>query len=342
MPCSLARVVAALERLAPPRLAEDWDNVGLLVDQPRPRRVRRCLLTIDLTDDVLDEAIEGGHELIVSYHPPIFSPLRRLRASAPGEARILRAVRAGIAIYSPHTALDAAQGGVNDWLADGLGISRARECLTTIPCVGSGSFRLDARLPRAAAEDLVVALAEDGHAASIEEHGASGTVRLTFDGDAPRRRVGALPPELRAHCEIVRREPAFEPTAGQARAVTLHRPARIEQVARKIKKHLGLSQLRIATARRHAEGAAIERILLCAGAGGSALAPRPADLYWTGEMRHHDVLAALERGTSVILSEHTHTERGYLPVLRERLDAELDGEVLIDVSRKDVEPLRIC
>jgi putative NIF3 family GTP cyclohydrolase 1 type 2 len=59
-------------------------------------------------------------------------------------------------------------------------------------------------------------------------------------------------------------------------------------------------------------------------------------------MRHHDVLAALDRGTSVILSEHTHTERGYLPVLRERLDAELDGEVLIDVSRADVEPLRTC
>jgi dinuclear metal center YbgI/SA1388 family protein len=343
MPCSLSQAVDALERLAPLGLAEDWDNVGLLVDHAKPRRIRRCLLTIDLTDAVLDEAIQGGHELIVSYHPPIFSPLRRLRADTPGEARILRAIRAGIAVHAPHTALDAAQGGVNDWLADGLGPQRARECLAAIPSLESaGSYRLEARLPRAAAEELVAQLAASGYAAAIEEHDASGIVRLTFDGDGPRRLIGALPPEQRAHCEIVRREPAFAPTAGQGRGVTLRQPARLAQIARRIKKHLGLAQLRIATARRHAAGAPIERVLLCAGAGASALAPRPADLYWTGEMRHHDVLAALDRGTSVILSEHTHTERGYLPVLRERLDAELDGEVLIDVSRADVEPLRTC
>jgi dinuclear metal center YbgI/SA1388 family protein len=342
MPCSLSNAVAALERLAPLGLAEDWDNTGLLVDHAKPRRVRRCLLTIDLSDAVLDEAIQGGHELIVSYHPPIFSPLRRLRGSAPGEARILRAARAGIAIYSPHTALDSAQGGVNDWLADGLGALSSRECLTAIPTTEGGAFRLEARLPRPAADELVAGLAADGYAPDLEEDGARSRVRLTFDGDAPRRRVGALPLELRAHCEIVRREPAFFPTAGQARGVTLRRPARIEQIARKIKKHLGLAQVRIATAPRHAEGSLLERVLICAGAGGSALAPRPADLYWTGEMRHHDVLAALDRGTSVILSEHTHTERGYLPVLRERLDAELDGEVMIDVSRADVEPLRTC
>ena len=342
MPCSLPEAVAALERLAPLGLAEDWDNTGLLVDQAKPRRVRRCLLTIDLTDAVLDEALAGGHELIVSYHPPIFAPLRRLRGTVPVEARILRAARAGVAIYSPHTALDAAQGGVNDWLADGLGPLRSRECLTAIPQSGGAGYRLEARLPHAAAEALVATLDADGHAAAIEAHDAGSIVRLTFDGDGPRRRIGALPPELRAHCEIVRREPALVPTAGQARGVTLRRPARLAQIARRIKTHLGVQSLRIATAPRHAEGAPVERVLLCAGAGGSALAPRPADLYWTGEMRHHDVLAALDRGTSVILSEHTHTERGYLPVLRERLDAELDGEVLIDVSRADADPLRTC
>ena len=66
-----------------------------------------------------------------------------------------------------------------------------------------------------------------------------------------------------------------------------------------------------------------------------------ADVYLTGEMRHHDVLAAVEAGTSVILCDHTNTERGYLPVLKKKLAAELGRGVRIDVSKRDAEPLRV-
>lgn len=339
MPRPLADVVAALERIAPPALAGDWDNVGLLVDVTRTRAVRRCLLTIDLTEDVLDEAIEGKHELIVAYHPPIFAPLPRLRSSVPKERIVLRAVRAGIAIHSPHTALDAAPGGVNDWLADGLGPCE-KTSIEPAPRV-DGAYRLDARLPRADADRLAADLAALGQEPSVEILGESGRVTLTFDGDAPLRAVGDLPHELRAHCEILRRETALSPRMGQGRDVWLRRPARLATIVRRIKDHLRLSHVRVATARRHAEGTRVERVLVCAGAGGSVLEGRPADLYWTGEMRHHDVLAALGRGTSVVLCDHSNTERGYLPVLRERLDAELGGEVAIHVSARDAEPLRV-
>lgn len=119
MPVPLARVLADLEVIAPLRLAAAWDNVGLLVEPRRlARQVHRILLTIDCTPLVVAEALAQGSELIVSYHPPIFAGLKRLCAREPRTAALLEAAAAGIAIYSPHTALDAVPGGVNDWLSE--------------------------------------------------------------------------------------------------------------------------------------------------------------------------------------------------------------------------------
>ncbi len=107
----------AMEAVAPRRLAATWDNTGLLLGDPS-RLLRRALLTIDLTDDVLDEAIAAKCEAIIAYHPPIFEPLKHLTAIHAHEQILLRCAENKIAILSPHTALDAVCGGMTDWLAD--------------------------------------------------------------------------------------------------------------------------------------------------------------------------------------------------------------------------------
>ena len=114
-------VVEMLEALAPPSLAEEWDNVGLLLHPLRPRPVKRILLTIDLTEAVADEAIAGKTDLILTYHPILFRPVNRLDARAAQDRAVMKLVQRNIAVYSPHTALDAVIGGVNDWLAEGVG-----------------------------------------------------------------------------------------------------------------------------------------------------------------------------------------------------------------------------
>ena len=272
MPVALPRILDALEAIAPLSLAEDWDNVGLLVDAVPRRKVRTALLTIDLTAPVLAEALDLGAELIVAYHPPIFGGIKRLRGSVPGERTILRAVRKGIAIYSPHTALDAAAGGVNDWLADGLG-------------------------------------------------------RGTRTPIQPRLEADGTPSQF----------------VGQGRRVTLHRPAPLGPLVKRLKRHLGLAKVRLATAEVHATAdVSIRTVALCAGAGGSVLAGQDVDLWWTGEMRHHDVLAAVARGTSVLLSEHTHTERGYLPRLAAALTERLAPDAIdVRISAADGDPLAV-
>jgi len=132
-------VTRALQQLAPEHLAETWDKVGLQVGDPAwtlQRRGRRgsksagaplILLCIDLTEPVLREAVDQGAAMIVAYHPPIFEPLPKLVATDWKQRIVMRAVAERIAIYSPHTALDSAAGGINDWLCETVlpGVVRA-------------------------------------------------------------------------------------------------------------------------------------------------------------------------------------------------------------------------
>ena len=117
----LQSIIQKLENIAPLNLAEEWDNVGFLINPLKPRNVKKILLTIDLTEAVADEAISGKTDLIITYHPILFSPVSRLNADNAYDRTIMKLIQKNIAVYSPHTALDAIIGGVNDWLADGVG-----------------------------------------------------------------------------------------------------------------------------------------------------------------------------------------------------------------------------
>jgi dinuclear metal center YbgI/SA1388 family protein len=265
---SLSAVVDALERIAPLSGASSWDNVGLLVEPMLDASAGRILLCIDLTEAVLDEAIAQRAELIVAYHPPLFGGVKRLTQSSALQRSLLRSVSAGIAIYSPHTALDAAVGGVCDWLGEGLG-----ELSASVPI----------------------------------ECGAE------------------------------------DPTVGAGRLATLTTPASLPSLVRDLKTHLGITHLRVARHERHAgEHATIRAVALCPGAGGGLFERvETADLFLTGEMRHHDVLARVAQGAAVILTDHSHSERGYLPVLRDRLEGLLDGAAHVMISSADTEPLEV-
>lgn len=117
----LKAVLEVLERLAPLSLAESWDNVGLLVEPGQQRPIKTILLTNDLTADVMDEAESVTSDLIVSYHPPLFRPFKRLVRKDWKQQLAIRAIESGIAVFSPHTSWDSVKGGLNDWLIGGIG-----------------------------------------------------------------------------------------------------------------------------------------------------------------------------------------------------------------------------
>lgn len=117
----LRSVVSHLKALAPLALAESWDNVGLLVEPSPPHQVQKLLLTNDLTEEVLEEAVGMGANMVLSYHPPIFKALKRLTAGHWKERLVVKALENRLAVYSPHTSCDALSNGVNDWLGRALG-----------------------------------------------------------------------------------------------------------------------------------------------------------------------------------------------------------------------------
>jgi dinuclear metal center YbgI/SA1388 family protein len=117
----LHEICAFLERFAPSDLAEDWDNVGLLVGD-RSAGVQRVMTCLTITPASAGEAIAERTELIVAHHPLPFRPLKRLtRDTTPGRL-LLDLIGGGVAVYSPHTAFDSAAGGINQRLAEGLGL----------------------------------------------------------------------------------------------------------------------------------------------------------------------------------------------------------------------------
>ncbi len=117
----LQTIIHTLGNIAPLDLAEEWDNVGLLINPLRPHNVRKILLTVDLTEPVADEALANKVDLIIAYHPILFRPASRLDADNAYDRTVMKLIQKNLAVYSPHTALDAVIGGVNDWLADGVG-----------------------------------------------------------------------------------------------------------------------------------------------------------------------------------------------------------------------------
>lgn len=116
MSITVQQVLEEMRRIAPPELAESWDNVGLLVDAGRP--VDAILTTLDITAPVVEEAVKQGCTLIVSHHPVIFDPIKRV--TAQDLPALLLA--GGVSAICMHTNLDAAPGGVNDTLAELLGM----------------------------------------------------------------------------------------------------------------------------------------------------------------------------------------------------------------------------
>lgn len=114
-------VLEYIEQLAPPELAEEWDNTGLLLGS-RNREVSKIMICLDVTLDALEAAIDQKADLIVSHHPVIFKGIKRINEDTVKGRQLYRAISSGICVISAHTNLDHAENGVNAKLAEALGL----------------------------------------------------------------------------------------------------------------------------------------------------------------------------------------------------------------------------
>jgi dinuclear metal center YbgI/SA1388 family protein len=362
-------LIAAFETFAPAYLANDWDNVGLLVGAT-DWSANKILLTIDLTEAVMNEAIAMNANTIVAYHPPIFEPLMSVTNRTFKERVVLDAIGNNIAIYSPHTSLDIAKGGVNDWIVDGIGAGDVRALRPFGNLPPDEECKLVTVCPEDKVEEMRQALSSVGcgRIGQYEQCSFATTGTGTFmgnEGTHPTHgEAGELQRVIECKFEMVvsknslslaikalrqfhpYEEPAIEVyelserprrEIGVGRRVHLDKPVQLDELARKLKKHLGIGYVRVAPAAGKDDRIEIQTVGLCAGAGGSVCEMAIDDdceVFITGEMTHHQVVAATARGCSVMLTGHTNSERGYLPTLKAQL-IELLPKANITVSKAD-------
>ncbi len=119
----IKEIIRVLESWAPPKLAESYDNVGLIVGGSDVE-VSGVVVSLDCTEEVVEEAISKGCNLIVSHHPIVFKGLKKLTGKNYVERTVLKAIKHDIALYAIHTNLDNVSSGVNKMICDKLGIER--------------------------------------------------------------------------------------------------------------------------------------------------------------------------------------------------------------------------
>jgi dinuclear metal center YbgI/SA1388 family protein len=136
-----SEICRALAEIAPLHLAEAWDNVGLLFGRAS-REVRRVMTCLTLTSPVAEEAIRRDVQMIVTHHPILFRGTKRITDETSEGAMLLSLAEAGIVVYSPHTAFDSAAEGINQSLAESLGLSQIQplRALSERGSCGSGRF----------------------------------------------------------------------------------------------------------------------------------------------------------------------------------------------------------
>jgi dinuclear metal center YbgI/SA1388 family protein len=382
----ISDLIDALGAIAPLDLAESWDRVGLLAGDRTRALGGPVVLTIDLTEAVLDEAVAMKASAVVAYHPPIWEPLTKITDATPRQRIILRALEAGIAIYSPHTALDAVKGGITDWLCEGLSGASANpdgaagriagDCRALTPHMRAAptqQVKIVTFVKPEEASRLREALATAGagvignyQVCSFSSQG-TGTF-LAGPGSNPRvgqqgqiEQVGEVRlemvcsrPALPLAVETLRRfhpyeEPAIDVyelapqpqrTMGSGRRLVLDRPVTVAELAQRLKTWTRRDRVRYALS-APTDDRPVTFIGVCPGAGASLskiARQEGCEVFVTGEMAHHDVMGALHAGMSVVLGNHTSTERGFLPrlalLIKERLPA-----AQIVVSTRDRDPL---
>jgi dinuclear metal center YbgI/SA1388 family protein len=374
---TVATVVEYLDRFAPRDLAADWDNVGLLLGESSAA-VERIMTCLTVTPESAAEAVASRANLIVTHHPILFRGVKRLTDATSEGPMLLPLVRAGIAVYSPHTAFDNTRGGINELLARRLALTDVVPLRRPPPLSPPGTggrdkgggmkvvvFVPDKDLGRVADAMFAAGAGQIGEyrecsfrLAGIGTFFGSDAANPTI-GQKGRReevnewRLEAICPAncVEAVVAAIRRahsyeEPAFDiyplharPSGrGEGRLGLLPQSQLLSELAARMKMALQAIAVQIIGDLQRP----VQRVAIACGAGGEMLndAVRArADVFLTGEMRFHDFLQARAEGLALVLPGHYASERCGIEDLAERLRSQFP-QLYVWASERETDPVQ--
>lgn len=353
----ISKLVAYLDRLYPFALAESWDNVGLIVGDPKAD-ITSVQLALDVTPESLADCRTNNANVLVTHHPAIFRAIKRINAREAQGELLTNAIRNNINLIALHTNLDSAAGGLNDTLCADFGLTDVK------PLVDSGTerfYHLVTYVPRKDAQTVREALwkagagqvgqygdasfntdgigtfrggpntnptiGEPGVLESVDETRIEVLLRRELKGQVLSALNSAHPYETVAYqlYPIVNKEA----DTGLARIGNLVEPQSLDIFVKHIE-GLGIMVTRVlgdATRR-------VTKVGLCSGAGSDFLPyaiSAGADVYVTAEVKHHHGLMAHQKGMAVIETDHGSLESRHWPRLKSKLN-ETFPELNIEVS----------
>ena len=347
-------ITSVLAKLAPEELAYDWDNVGLLLGD-YSREVKRVLLALEITEEVVTEALEKSCELIITHHPLIFQPLKKINTQHQLGKILQQALVAGLNIYTAHTNLDLAVPGLNDYLAELLGLDK---CQPLQIMTEDQNYKLVVFIPREYYHQVKDAIWEAGAGfignyshTSFRSKG-TGTFKPLAASDPFLGKRDELTEveEIRFETIVTERslqeviktmlaahpyeEVAYDlyPLANQGKQYGLGRIGRLKEKLRLddylplIKAKLALPSVKYVGRRERL----IERVAVCSGSGADlirAASDAGADLYITGDIKYHDAQLAEQIELGLVEAGHYETEI----IVRDFLNNYLTGK-LSDVA----------
>ncbi len=342
----LADIIGLLNQLCPPDLAEDWDNVGLQVGDPTAV-ISKILVCLDAEEVAVQEALRLGAQLIISHHPLIFRPLKRLTPADMTGRVLFQAIKEDISIVSAHTNLDRATDGLNDWLAQRLGVT------DTIPLEQpeSGHFyKLVVYVPTS--HELAVRQAAfaagAGQIGSYDHCSFNSRGFGTFRGNQDSEPFIGTPGELETTEEVrfetilpsslvnkvisrVLKAHPYEEVAydlirlenkrldiGLGRVGQLEQTVSLQQFAEQVKIKLHLPALKLVGELQQQ----VKRVAVCGGTGMSlfsAAVRHGADCLVTADIKFHEAQRARAEGVALIDAGHFATEQIMVEELSKRL-----------------------
>lgn len=358
-------ILDAMEQLAPRRLAETWDTIGLQVGSPE-QAVDCVMVALDISEATVAEAIEQKANLIISHHPAIFKPLSNIRTDCSQGLRLQTLLKHDIALFAAHTNLDIVPGGVNDVLARALK-------LTSLKGLRSLSkeqlVKLVVYIPESHVEPVRQSISEAGaghigkYSHCTFQTAGIGTF-LPLEGSAPfigeqgkleyvpEYRLETIMPETIAQQVVSAmleahpyEEVAYDlyPLLNEGTAFSLGRigelpgSALLGQLAAAVKSDLEADHIRIAGD----VNKVISRVAVCGGSGSDLIADAVqagADVLITGDIKYHEAQEALAAGLTLIDAGHFFTERPVVAVVAEYLRsyaALQNWELRVIVSTKE-------
>ena len=343
------QIIESMEQWAPLHYAESWDNVGLMVGS-KQRNISKIITTLDITPEVVEYAIAEQAQMIISHHPFIFKGLKSLNLDSPQGSLIERIIKNDMVVYSAHTNLDITQGGLNDMLADRLGLIHVKGFVPTGQDV---LYKITTFVPTDAADAVREAMANAGagrignyEACSfsfsgegrfkgndesnpvIGEIGAMTmvpeiAVNVIVDGAYKQAVINAMkeahPYEEVAYEVFTLHEPTIGRTLG--RIGELPETMDFESFREYLQESLPYATLRFGGLKKDS----IKTVALCSGGGAGFIKhAAKADVYVTGDVKYHDAQLAKELGLLVVDAGHFGTEEivanGIRDYLRDQSD----------------------